>query len=87
MGGSLLLWVGWYGFNAGSTLGMSTAQHQRDAANAAMTTTLSAVSASVTVGLVHLIRSRGHTIDILGVANGLLAGLVSITAGCDSIDP
>ena len=87
LGGTLLLFVGWFGFNPGSSLGMSSTQHRLDASAAAMTTAVSASAAAAVVVISSLIRSRGKTINVLAVANGLLAGLVAITGGCDVIDP
>lgn len=87
MGGTMLLWVGWYGFNTGSTGGLSTTRQQIDAANCAMTTTLAGATGGVFAALPRFVRSRGHTLDVLAVSNGLLGGLVSITAGCDCIEP
>ena len=87
LGGTLLLFVGWFGFNPGSSLGMSSTQHRLDASAAAMTTAVSASAAAAVVVISSLIRSRGKTVNVLAVANGLLAGLVAITGGCDVIDP
>ena len=96
LGGVLILWVAWYGFNPGSTVGMSTDLDAQQASHAALTTTMSAA----TSGVVALLLSRFHhwyvsyttaseksgmEIDVLSLANGILAGLVSITAGCDVV--
>ena len=42
LGGVLILWVAWYGFNPGSTPGMSTVEDADEASNAMLTTTVSA---------------------------------------------
>ena len=96
LGGVLILWVAWYGFNPGSTVGMSSYVDAQQASHAALTTTMSAA----TSGVVALLLSRAHhwyvsyttaseksgmEIDVLSLANGILAGLVSITAGCDVV--
>ena len=87
LSGTLMLFVGWLSFNAGSAGAMSTDADAATAEMAAMATTVSgcaSASASLAIGLA---RSRGHRINVLGMANAMLIGLVSITAGCDVIDP
>lgn len=77
--GVFILWFGWYGFNAGSTL----AAVGEDIAAPAVATTLAAcagaVGAMVTAWMVKGKPDVGFTI------NGVLAGLVAITAGAASI--
>ncbi len=77
--GVFILWFGWYGFNAGSTLAAVGA----DIATPAVTTTLAAcggaVGAMLTAWWVTGNPDVGYTI------NGVLAGLVGITAGTASI--
>jgi Amt family ammonium transporter len=70
--GTGMLWVGWYGFNAGSALAANGL-----AANAFMMTTLSAATAAFTWGMIEKI-FRGHA-SILGFCSGAVAGLVVIT--------
>jgi ammonium transporter, Amt family len=72
MVGTGMLWVGWYGFNAGSAVAADGI-----AANAFMTTTIAAAVAGFTWGLIELI-FRGHA-SILGFCSGIVAGLVVIT--------
>ena len=72
MVGTGMLWVGWYGFNAGSAIAADGI-----AANAFMTTTVAAAVAGFTWGLIDL-SSRGHA-PILGFCSGIVAGLVVIT--------
>ncbi|KAG8457645.1 hypothetical protein KFE25_002309 [Diacronema lutheri] len=85
--GVFILWLGWYGFNGGSTLSvfaLDTA-YSRDLARVCVTTTLGAASAALTsIALVHF---TSHVWDVSAVGNGVLAGLVSITAGCVVVDP
>ncbi len=76
--GTLLLWLGWFGFNGGSALAMTDAV-PRIVANTAL-----AGSAGLLGGLVAGWRLRGRP-DVTFVINGTLAGLVSITAGCHAV--
>ena len=75
MVGTGMLWVGWYGFNAGSALAADYL-----ATNAFMTTTL----AAATAGFVWAIVERLHKgkVSILGFCSGIVAGLVVITPAC-----
>jgi Amt family ammonium transporter len=75
MVGTGMLWVGWYGFNAGSALAADGI-----AANAFTTTTLAAATASFTWAIMERIL-RGHA-SILGFCSGAVAGLVVITPAC-----
>ncbi len=77
--GTGMLWVGWYGFNAGSALGSD-----RVAANAFMTTTLAAAVASGVWALLERV-VRGKA-SVLGFCTGAVAGLVTITPACGYVD-
>ncbi len=70
--GTGMLWVGWYGFNAGSALGADAI-----AANAFTTTTLAAAIAGFTWAMAEWI-TRRHP-SVLGFCSGVVAGLVVIT--------
>merc|ERR1719277_120697 len=83
--GTFILWFGWYGFNCGSTLGLSSASTGEWAAQVAMNTTIAAATGGLVVFLLRMALLRGYY-DIAGFCNGILAGLVSITAGCGSVD-
>ncbi len=72
MVGTGMLWVGWYGFNAGSALAADGV-----AANAFMTTTLAAATASFVWALIEKLH-KGKP-SILGFCSGVVAGLVVIT--------
>lgn len=74
MVGTGMLWVGWYGFNAGSALGADAI-----ASNAFATTTLAAAIAGFTWGVVEWI-VKGKP-SVLGFCSGIVAGLVVITPG------
>ncbi|MDD3717929.1 MAG: ammonium transporter [Actinomycetota bacterium] len=73
--GTFILWLGWYGFNPGSTLKASPA-----IATIAMTTTLAASAGAVVAMFLTWIRYGKP--DVSMSFNGALAGLVAITAGC-----
>lgn len=75
MVGTGMLWVGWYGFNAGSAVAADMI-----AANAFMTTTLATAVASFTWAMAEYI-TRGKP-SILGFCSGAVAGLVVITPAC-----
>ncbi len=82
--GMFILWFGWYGFNPGSTLGLSGGL-ATEAAWIAINTTLSAgAGAIVAVGVA---KFRYGKADLGLTLNGALAGLVSITAGCGFVEP
>jgi Amt family ammonium transporter len=72
MVGTGMLWVGWYGFNAGSAVAADGI-----AANAFTTTTIATAVACFTWGMIERI-FRGHA-SILGFCSGAVAGLVVIT--------
>jgi Amt family ammonium transporter len=84
--GVFILWVGWYGFNGGSTLAVFAldTQYARDFGRICVTTTISASTAAFTV--VVIAKFMDHVWDVGAVANGVLAGLVSITAGCAVVE-
>ncbi|MEO8205364.1 MAG: ammonium transporter [Chthoniobacterales bacterium] len=80
MVGTGMLWVGWYGFNAGSALAADGI-----AANAFVTTTLAAAVASfVWAMLEYIIRKKP---SVLGFCSGAVAGLVVITPACGFVTP
>jgi Amt family ammonium transporter len=72
MVGTGMLWVGWYGFNAGSALGADAI-----ASNAFTTTTLAAAIAGFVWGCIEWVL-RGKP-SVLGFCSGIVAGLVVIT--------
>jgi len=78
MVGTGMLWVGWYGFNAGSAMGADGI-----ASNAFMTTTLAAAVASVSWAVCEWVH-RGKA-SILGLCSGVVAGLVVVTPACGFI--
>jgi len=80
--GTLILWFGWYGFNCGSTLGISGLGSL--AARVAVNTTFGAASAGLTVVVTGKVIYGKYSAALM--CNGILAGLVSITANCHVID-
>ncbi|MEW8986187.1 MAG: ammonium transporter, partial [Bacillus sp. (in: firmicutes)] len=74
--GAFLLWFGWFGFNAGSTLSGTDVR----IGHIAIVTMLSAASGGAATLLYTLFRYKRS--DAPAVINGSLAGLVGITAGC-----
>jgi len=82
--GTFILWFGWYGFNCGSTLAVS-GNGANVAAKVAMTTTIAGASAALTCVVVA--RVVEGVFDVGMGLNGILAGLVSITANCAVVDP
>ncbi|MCP4303979.1 MAG: ammonium transporter [bacterium] len=77
--GVMILWFGWYGFNAGSTLGAVG----QDVAYPAVTTTLAACAGAM--GAMSAAWAITGKPDVGFTLNGVLAGLVGITAGTASI--
>jgi Amt family ammonium transporter len=82
--GTFILWFGWCGFNSGSTLGMSDSGTAMVAAHVMMNTTLSAATGGMTVFL--LIFAITKKYDCAALCNGILAGLVSVTAPCSNVE-
>ncbi|GAX83671.1 hypothetical protein CEUSTIGMA_g11096.t1 [Chlamydomonas eustigma] len=83
--GTLLLWLGWYSFNAISLLNISSVLAATTVARTTNTTTLAAASAGLTALL--LVYYHTKTWNMLSVCNGVLGGLVAITAGCSVVEP
>lgn len=76
--GCLVLWIGWYGFNPGSELAMD-----EYVPFIAVTTTLAAAGGGIGAALLSKFKSGKP--DLTMIINGILAGLVSITAGCGNM--
>jgi len=80
MVGASLLWVGWFGFNAGSNL------EATGGAGLAFINTLLATAAAVLAWSLGEAVTRGKA-SMLGAASGAVAGLVAITPACGSVGP
>jgi Amt family ammonium transporter len=78
--GAALLWVGWFGFNAGSALAAD------GTAGLAFLTTNTATATAVLAWVVIEWAHRGHA-TVLGGATGAVAGLVAITPACAFVSP
>ena len=82
--GTMILWLGWFGFNGGSQLAMATKSDVNAIASVFVNTNIAACAGAVTaMVLTQLLYKR---VDLTMVLNGALAGLVSITAGPDYPD-
>jgi len=80
--GVFILWFGWFGFNAGSTLGMDEpGVVARIAINTALAPSMAAIAAMIFAWL------RYGKPDLSLVLSGALAGLVGITAPCAVVSP
>jgi Amt family ammonium transporter len=80
MVGAAMLWVGWFGFNAGSNLEATSG------AALAFVNTLFATAAAVLSWCVGEAMTKGKA-SMLGAASGAVAGLVAITPACGSVGP
>ena len=80
--GTFILWFGWYGFNCCSTGAWGDMVL---ASKCAVTTTLAAAAGGLSALACEVI--EGKNADLPPILNGILAGLVSITAGCSVTEP
>lgn len=81
--GTFVLWVGWFGFNPGSALVISGSGVI--AARAAINTMLASAAGGIMGMIVYTSLNPGREWNITSSLNGILAGLVSITAGCSVV--
>ncbi|WP_455375593.1 ammonium transporter [Kaarinaea lacus] len=78
--GGFILWLGWFGFNGGSTVRATV-----DIGLIVLNTHLSAAAGAI--GAMLIAKFQRQAISVSNVINGSLAGLVAITAGCATMDP
>ena len=78
--GAALLWFGWFGFNAGSALAVNGV-----ALNAFITTNTSAAAAALAWAICELVVRK--KVSSLGIASGIVVGLVAITPGAGFVSP
>ena len=79
--GVFLLWLGWFGFNGGSVLSADPALTSLVLVTTSLAAAAGAIGALLTAGI-YL-----KTLDLSMVLNGILGGLVGITAGADLMSP
>lgn len=80
--GVFILWLGWFGFNPGSTLGLGDPDL---VAHIFLTTNGAAAAGGIATLITTWLRYGKPTFSM--TLNGVLAGLVAITAGCDVVTP
>lgn len=78
--GTLLLWLGWFGFNGGSTLALTD-----QVPVILLNTCVAAAFAGIVATISHCFL-KGY-VDVAYVLNGVIAGLVAITASCHAVSP
>lgn len=80
--GTMILWMGWFGFNGGSQLAMGSAADLIAISNIYANTSMAAAGGVVAAMILTQILYK--KVDLTMALNGALAGLVSITAGPDT---
>ncbi|MDD4226843.1 MAG: ammonium transporter [Mariniphaga sp.] len=83
--GVFILWFGWFGFNPGSQLAAAGNVNTLAIAHIALTTNLAAAGGAIAALFVSWWRYKRPALSL--ALNGVLAGLVAITAGADIISP
>ena len=83
--GVFILWMGWFGFNPGSQLAASGEVNRVAISHVFLTTNLAAVCGGIATMFVTWFKYGKPSFSL--TLNGILAGLVGVTAGCDAVDP
>ena len=83
--GVFILWFGWFGFNPGSQLAASGEENRVAISHVFLTTNLAAVVGGLGTMFFTWIKYGKPSFSL--TLNGVLAGLVGITAGCDMVSP
>ena len=83
--GVFILWFGWFGFNPGSQLAAATEADAIAISHVFLTTNLAACAGGFFALLVSWMKYGKPSLSL--TLNGILAGLVGITAGCDAVSP
>lgn len=81
--GVFILWMGWFGFNPGSTVAAEGEVNAMSIAHIMLTTNMAAAVGGIVALLYTWIVDGKPSLSM--VCNGILAGLVGITAGCDCV--
>ena len=80
--GVLILWFGWFGFNGGSTL-----TGDASIAKIITNTMLAAGASGLSCFLISIMMNEHREVSVEKLLNGVVGGLVSITAGCAVVEP
>ena len=83
--GVFILWFGWFGFNPGSQLAASGEVNRIAISHVFLTTNLAAAAGAIGTMFTSWIKYGKPSFSL--TLNGVLAGLVAITAGCDLVSP
>ena len=83
--GVFILWLGWFGFNPGSQLAASGEVNRTAISHVFLTTNLVAAAGGAATMFMTWIKYGKPSLSLM--LNGILAGLVGITAGCDVVSP
>ena len=83
--GVFILWLGWFGFNPGSQLAASGEVNRLAISHVFLTTNLAAAAGGTATLFLTWIKYGKPSLSMM--LNGVLAGLVGITAGCDLVSP
>lgn len=83
--GVFILWFGWFGFNPGSQLAAAGYGDQTAISHVFLTTNLAACTGGFLTLIVSWIKYGKPSLSL--TLNGILAGLVGVTAGCDLVSP
>ena len=83
--GVFILWFGWFGFNPGSQLAAASTADQAAISHVFLTTNLAACAGGFFALAVSWLKFSKPSLSL--TLNGILAGLVGITAGCDVVSP
>lgn len=82
--GVFILWMGWFGFNPGSQLAATGEVNRIAISHVFLTTNLAAACGGIATMFVTWLKYGKPSFSL--TLNGVLAGLVGITAGCDAVD-